>query len=609
MPKPKPKPKPKAPPRRAARNYLAQAEAYRRAVIAGVEPACRYIVQACERQERDLARQADPTWPYRFDRDAAERPCRFMERLPHIKGPLARLRQPFRMEPWQAFLITTAYGWLHKDAPPKGWAAQASGKWLGGKRRFRTVYLEVPRGNGKSFLLSALTLYALGADGEAGPEVYSAATTRDQAKIVFDSARKMAMNTPDLRAALGITIAKAALVVEDTAGTFKPLSSDEDSLEGLNIHFVAIDELHAHKRRAVYDVCESAMGKRDQPMMWIITTAGSDTSGICYESRSYLVKILQQTAIDESWFGMIYTIDRDESKDADDSKGDDWRSEAVWRKANPNWDVSVEPNHIARMAQKAMQLPSSQSNFKTKHLNVWVNADSAWLDMRHWHGCANPDLRIEAFQGRQALVSLDLASKIDIAVRLKLFWEMLPTTLADGKVEQREHYYLFADYYLPATTIAESTNDSYQGWREMGLLTETAGDVIDYSIIETDIRDDAKLYRPIEVVYDPWQAFDMAQRLQNDAIPVVEYRPTVANFSAPMKEIQALTMERRLHHDGDPVMAWMMSNVVCHKDAKDNIFPRKERDANKIDGPVALIMAIGRRLQTMAVPKPQIFFA
>lgn len=566
-------------------------------MIAGVEPACRYIVQACERQERDLARQSDPTWSYRFDAQAATRPCRFFERLPHIKGPLARSRKPLQLEPWQCFLITVAYGWLHKAGP------------LAGKRRFRTVYLEVPRGNGKSFLLSAAALYALGADGEAGPEVYSAATTRDQAKIVFDSARKMAMNTPDLRAALGISIAKNALVVEDTAGTFKPLSSDEDSLEGLNIHFVAIDELHAHKKRAVYDVCESAMGKRDQPMMWIITTAGSDTSGVCYEMRSYLVKILQQTAIDETWFGMIYTIDRDESKDADDSKGDDWRSEAVWRKANPNWDVSVEPNHIARMAQKAMQLPSSQSNFKTKHLNVWVNADSAWLDMRHWHGCADPGLSIERFQGKPALVSLDLASKIDIAVRLKLFWETHPTELAGGEIKDLEHYYLFSDYYLPSATIAESTNDSYAGWREMGLITETPGEVIDYSTIETDVRDDAKLYRPVEVVYDPWQAFDMAQRLQNDAIPVVEYRPTVANFSAPMKEIQALAIERRLHHTGDPVMAWMMSNVVCHKDAKDNIFPRKERDANKIDGPVALIMAVGRRLQTMAVPKPQIFFA
>lgn len=573
------------------------ADAYRRAVLNGLEPACQYIVQACQRQERDLARERDPAWPYRFDAQAATRPCRFFERLPHIKGPLARSRSPLKLEPWQCFLLTTAYGWLHKWGP------------LAAKRRFRTVYLEVPRGNGKSFLLSAAALYALGADGEAGPEVYSAATTRDQAKIVFDSARKMAMNTPDLRAALGISIAKNALVVEDTAGTFKPLSSDEDSLEGLNIHFVAIDELHAHKKRAVYDVCESAMGKRDQPMMWIITTAGSDTSGICYEVRSYLVKILQGTAEDETWCGMIYTIDRDETKDADDAKGDDWRSEAIWRKANPNWDVSVEPNHIARMAQKAMQLPSSQSNFKTKHLNVWVNADSAWLDMRHWHGCADPTLRLERFHGRPALVALDLASKIDIAVRLKLFWETHPTVIADGSIADREHYYMFADYYLPQATIAEGGNDSYAGWRELGLITETPGEVIDYSTIETDVRDDNKQFRPIEVVYDPWQAFDMAQRLQNDAIPVVEYRPTVANFSAPMKEIQSLLIERRLHHTGDPVMAWMMSNVVCHKDAKDNIFPRKERDANKIDGAVALIMAIGRRLSTMAIPQPKIYFA
>lgn len=581
-----------------SRDYLAAAAKYCREVLAGDVPACRWVRFACERQLRDLEREKnDRAWPYRFDKKAATRVCKFMERLPHIKGPLARERALLQLEDWQSFVLTTAYGWLIKAGP------------LVGKRRFRTAYLEVPRGNGKSLLLSALSLYALGADGEAGPEVYSAATTRDQAKIVFDSARKMAMNTPDLRAALGITVAKAALVVEKTAGTFKPLSSDEDSLEGLNIHFVAIDELHAHKRRAVYDVCESAMGKRDQPMMWIITTAGSDRAGICYEVRGYVLQILNGAAVDESWFGVVYTIDRDEMAEDDDEKGDDWRSEAVWRKANPNWNVSVEPNHIARMATKAMQLPASQSNFKTKHLNVWVNADSAWLDMRHWAQCTDRTLRLEDFVGQACGIGLDLASKIDIAVKLRLFWRTLDTMAADGTTRPMEHYYVFANYYLPATTIEESSNSQYQGWREQGLLTETLGEVIDYSVIESDIKDDAQRFGPLEVAFDPWQAAQLAQNLQALSIPVVEYRPTVANFSAPMKELQALAIEGRLHHDGDPVLAWMISNVVCHRDAKDNIYPRKENDAAKIDGAVALIMALGRRMATSAIPQPMVYFA
>lgn len=580
-----------------AKDFIAIANDYRERVLSGEEPACSWVRFACQRQVDDLEREiSDPQWPFRFDRAAATRVCRFMEKLPHIKGPLARRRVPLTLEPWQCFVYVVAYGWLWKAGP------------LMGKRRFRTVYLEVPRGNGKSFMLSGGCLYALGADGEEGAEVYSAATTRDQAKIVFDSARKMAMNTPDLRAALGITVAKPALVVERSASSFKPLSSDEDSLEGLNIHFVAIDELHAHKRRAVYDVCESGMGKRDQPMMWIITTAGSDRAGICYEVRGYVLKILNRTAVDETWFAMIYTIDRDETAEDDDDKGDDWRSETSWRKANPNWNVSVEPNHIARMATKAMQLPASQANFKTKHLNVWVNADSAWLDMRHWNRCRDESLSVESFAGEQSIQALDLASKIDFAARVKLFWRTMDTELPDGRVEPREHYFIFPSFYLPQATIEESSNSQYQGWREAGLITETLGEVIDYAAIETDIKDDCERYSPAEVAYDPWQATQLAQNLQAEGIQIVEYRPTVANFSEPMKSVQALAIEGRLHHDGNPIMNWMMGNVVCHRDAKDNIYPRKERDENKIDGAIALIMAIGRRLHTAATPAGEVFF-
>lgn len=605
-----------------AKDYVAIANDYMRRILSGEEPACSWVRFACQRQADDLEREInDPAWPFRFDVAAATRVCRFMEKLPHIKGPLARKRVPLTLEPWQCFVYVTAYGWLWKESPLAIDAAAVpadstnliirDGKVfnrLAGKRRFRSIYLEVPRGNGKSFMLSGGCLYALAADGEEGAEVYSAATTKDQAKIVFDSTRKMAMNTPDLRAALGIGVAKAALVVERSASSFKPLSSDEDSLEGLNIHFVAIDELHAHKRRAVYDVCESGMGKRDQPMMWIITTAGSDRAGICYEVRGYVLKVLNRTAIDETWFGMIFTIDRDEMAEEDDDKGDDWRLEASWRKANPNWNVSVEPNHIARMATKAMQLPASQANFKTKHLNVWVNADSAWLDMRHWHRCKDETLRIADFEGQESIVALDLASKIDIAARLNLFWKMMDTKLADGRVEPREHYFIFSNFYLPQVTIEEASNSQYLGWREAGLLTETAGEVIDYSVIEADVKDDCETYSPAEVVYDPWQATQMAQNLQLEGIQIAEYRPTVANFSEPMKSVQALAIEGRLHHDGNPIMAWMMSNVVCHRDAKDNIFPRKERDENKIDGSIALIMAIGRRLHTAATPAGVVYF-
>jgi phage terminase large subunit-like protein len=567
--------------------YVARANGYIRDVLSGKIPACRFVRQACQRQLDNLAAAKTDAFAFRFDVKAAERACRFIERLPHIKGPLARAKARFLLEPWQCFVYTTAYGWLHKWGP------------LATKRRFATVYLEVPRGNGKSAMLSGAGLYALAADGEAGPEVYSAAVTKDQARIVFETARKMAEQTPDLRQALGVTVGKTAIVVERTSGTFKPLASDEDSLEGLNVHFVAIDELHAHKRRAVYDVCETAMGKRDQPSMWIITTAGSDRSGICYEVRSYVVKILGQAAIDETWFGIIYTIDGVDGADGQESEADDWQSETAWRKANPNWGVSVEPAHLARMAQKAMQLPSAQANFKTKHLDVWVNADSAWLDMGAWNRCGDPALRVEDFAGEQCTIGLDLASKVDVAAKIKLFVR---------PVDGVDHFYIFGTYYLPTAAIFDGRNAQYQGWSTAGLLTETPGDVIDYATIEDGLVDDCKQFGPVEVAYDPWQALQLAQNMTAADVPMVEYRQTVANFSAPMKELQALVLSGRLHHDGDPILTWMVSNVVCHVDAKDNIYPRKERDENKIDGVVAAIMAVGRRIAAGLTSDPQVLY-
>lgn len=548
-----------------SRDYVAIANRYVDDVLTGRIPACKWVKLACQRQRNDLKRARTKAWPYRFDAELATRACEFIELLPHVKGPLAREKKLLVLEPWQIFRRTTVYGWVHK-----------AGK-LKGRRRFRMAYDEVPRGNGKSAELSGSGLYALAADREQGAEVYSAAVTKDQARIVFSTAAKMAQKRPALRASLGLEVHKGAVSQERTASTFKPLASDEDSLDGLNVHFAAIDELHAHKTRAVYDVIETGMGKRDQPLMHVITTAGTNRSGICYEVRNYICKILQGTATDETVFGIIYTID----------DGDDWQSEDSWRKANPNWGVSVDPGHIARIAAKAMQMPSAQPNFLTKHLNLWVNADVAWMDMRVWERCGDPALKLEQFEGQRCRIALDLATKTDIAAKILLFPKI---------IDDEQHYYVFGRYYLPAQAIEDGRNSQYEGWRRSGRLIETEGDVIDFGRIEDDVEDDVAAFTETEVAYDPWQALNLAQRLQAKGVPVIEYRNTVANFSAPMKEIEALARQGRLHHDGDPILAWMVSNVVCHTDAKDNIYPRKERPENKIDGVVALIMALGREL-------------
>jgi phage terminase large subunit-like protein len=532
---------------------------YMDAVRSGEIPVCKYVKQAVERQRRDL-KAWGTKGPYEFDQEEAGEWCEFIEELPHIKGPLAG--QNIRLEPWQCFILTTVFGWKKRAT---------------GTRRFRRVYIEVPRGNAKSTLSSGVGLKAAFADGEGGAEVYSAATTRDQARIVFKDAQGMARRRAELCRELGVEVLAHDIVQSSTASKFTALASDSNSLDGLNIHFAAVDELHAHKTREVYDVLETGTGKRPQSMLWSITTAGSDRAGICYELRTYTTKVLGRVIDDESLFGLVYTIDDD----------DDWTDEASWRKANPNWGVSVQPDVVAQLAAKAMQMPAAQANFKTKHLDVWVNADQAWMDMRAWDRCADPDLTIDQFAGEQCYIGLDLASKTDIAARIAIFPKVI-----DGQT----HYYLFGRYFLPEQAIEDGRNSQYRGWQVQGLLTATPGDVLDFQAVEDDVMALSTAHQVAEVAYDPWQATQLAQRLQTNGATTVEYRNTVGNFSAPMKELDALARSGRLHHTGDPVLTWMVSNVVCHTDAKENIYPRKERPENKIDGVIATITGLGRAM-------------
>jgi phage terminase large subunit-like protein len=540
-----------------SRDYCAIALRYANQVVNGKIPAGRFVKAACARQLNDLKRWKSTKAPFRFDPVRASNVCRFIELLPHIKGHKAGA--PIVLEPWQVFFLTTVFGWIKPD----------------GLRRFRRSYVEVPRGNGKSALSSGVGLYMLAADGEGGAEVYSFATTRDQAKIVFGDAQNMARQTPGLKSHLGVEVNAHTITVLKHASKFEALSAEGSTLDGLNTHFACIDELHAHKTRAVYDVVETSIGKRSQSLLWVITTAGSNRSGICYEVRSFVTKVLNGIVTDESQFGIIYGLD----------DGDDWTTEDALMKANPNWGVSVMPEVLLPLQAKAMSMPSAANNFKTKHLNEWVNADTAWMDMRAWDACANPSLKKSDFEGEPAWVALDLASKIDVAAKITLFKRLI-----DG----REHFYCFGNYYLPRDTVDLGENSQYQGWESLGLLTVTEGAVIDFAMIEDDLIDEARRFEVREVPYDPFQATQLSTRMAAQGLPMVEMRPTVLNFSEPMKTLEALVLQRRFHHTGDPVLTWMASNVVCHRDAKDNIYPRKERPENKIDGVVALIMALGR---------------
>lgn len=520
-------------------------------VLSGRQPACQWVRLAVERHVRDLERT---DWQYRFDADRANSVCVFIEALPHTKG---RWDSPtIILQDWQCFIVCSLFGWVDGD----------------GMRRFRTAYEEVARKNGKSTKLAGVALYALVMDEEEGAEVYSAATTRDQARIVFKAAKTMAERSPELREAFGVDVLAHSVTVEGQAGALQALSADANSLDGLNVHVAVVDELHAHRTREVWEVLETGTGARRQPLVMAITTAGTNRTGICYEQRDYVTKILKGTVVDETYFGIIFTIDDD----------DDWTDPAAWAKANPNLNVSVFEDDLRRKCRRAMTQSSAQPGFLTKHLNVWVNADSAWLDLRAWDRCADPTMEIDEFRGRRCWIALDLASKRDVASKIVLFED------GPGRIA------LFHTGWLPAETIEDSDNDQYRGWEIDGHLIATPGNVIDFDEIEDSLREDRSEFEIVEVPYDPFQATQLATHLIDEGFPMVEYGATVRNFSEPMKELEALIVSGKVRHNGDPVLTWMMGNVVCHVDRKDNVFPRKERPDNKIDGAVAAIMAVAR---------------
>lgn len=554
------------------RDYEALALNYARGVVAGLIPACKFVRQACQRQLDDLD---SAPHGYHFDAAKGARVCSFVELCPHIKGPLATKGLLLTLEPWQVFILMTVFGWVDDD----------------GNRRFRRVYIEVPRGNGKSAFAAPIGLYMLALDGEQGAEVYSAATTRDQARIVFRAAQAMAKKMPGFRKRFGVDVPAQAITQLSTNSTFQALSADGHTLDGLNIHIAIVDELHAHKTREVYDVLESGFGKRLQSMLWMITTAGANKHGICYEVRDYVLKVLAKDANDdaaESTFGIVYTID----------EGDDPFEESSLRKANPNWGISVDPKAVLQTASKAKQVATARPGYLTKHLDIWVDANEALFDTEQWRKCEDQTLDELDFAGDEMVSALDLASKIDIAARVNVYRRWI-----DGKA----HFYFFPKFWLPLAAIEEDRHPFYRGWEMAGHIEGTPGETIDFDTIKDDIVD-GSLGRNIQAVCaDPWQATYLLQKVAAEGLPAEEYRMTVQNLSEATKTFDAIMREGRAHHPGNAVLNWMVGNVVGHYDAKENVFPRKERSANKIDGAVAAIMGLGWFVQGGEESGPSVY--
>ena len=525
---------------------------YASQVVKNHIPACKEVHQACQRFIGDLTRDFD----FDYDATKAEKACKFIENLPHTKGKWAANKNDLELEGWQKFIVCNLFGWVNSS----------------GLRRFRKAYLKICRKNGKSALAAAIGHYMFSNDGEFGAEVYSGATTEKQAWEVFGPARLMAMRTPDYTEHFGIDVNAKNLSIIENGSKFEPLIGKPG--DGSSPSCAIVDEYHEHDTDDFVSTMETGMGARDQPLLLVITTAGDNISGPCFDMESEYKKLLDGVFEDERIFTLIYGID----------EGDDWTDPEILEKANPNFDVSVSGEFLLAQQREAIRSAAKQNAFKRKHLNVWVGAHTAFLNMEDVKQCEEV-LNIEDFIGLDCVIPVDLASKIDIVATPKVF-----TKEINGKT----HYYFFSKFYIPEETALDPKNDRYQKWVIDGHLIATDGNEVDFNEIQSDIKTDMDKHGAKEITYDPWRATQLAQGLQTDGANIIEFRNTVANMSPAMYELEAAINAGRFHYDGNPVMTWMLSNLVAKIDAKDNVYPRKQKPENKIDGVVALIMAIGR---------------
>lgn len=543
------------------RDYCKVGERYARDVVSGKAPACKWVRLACQRQLDDLKRPKG-SFRWRFDKKKATDVCEFLETLSHIKGKDWKSKHLY-LEPWQCFFITSIFGWVDKDTR---------------HRRYRKAYIEVPRKNGKTFICAGIALFLLCADGEPGAEVYSAAVTRDQARYVWELARDMVKREPEMQDHFGVEPLAHSIIIGSTGSSFKPLSRDADTLEGLSPHGAIIDELHAHKTREVFDVLNVATGSRRQSLIMMITTAGDNKAGICYEQHTYVQQVLQGRHEDDRYFGLIYTLDVE----------DDWTTEASARKANPNYGVSVLADDLQTIGKQAQASAESQNTFLNKRLNIWTTVGTAYFNMLAWDTvCKDESLTVEDFYGQPCIIGLDLASKKDLSAKIILF-------------KKAGIYYAFGKYYLPEDVISPGgpNYDFYRGWARDNKLTLTPGNRTDYDYIERDLLEDMANLRPIHVGVDPnYNAAQLTTRMLAAGVPMIDVPQNYQTFTEPMKTLDALMISARIKHNGDDVLGWAMGNVVAKKNYRGDVHPDKAQDVNKIDPAVALLNALSLHLK------------
>ncbi|CAI2936047.1 terminase large subunit [Aminobacter niigataensis] len=552
------------------RDYVKIATGYAKEVAAGKIPACKWVRLACKRHLDDLKKGNG--FEYRFDFGAAEAACQFIELMPHTKGSWAARGERLVMQPWQVFMTCSVFGWVSK---------------VDGFRRFRRAMLLVPRKNGKSAWAAAIGLYMLTADGEHGAEIFSGATNEKQAYEVFRPAKVMAQRNPEFREFYGIEVNAKSIFSAEDGGRFEPVIGKPG--DGSSPSCAIIDEYHEHDTDALLETMATGMGARDQSLLLVITTAGSNIAGPCYAMMQEARRMLEGIIEDDGLFALLYGLDAD----------DDWTTPAALKKANPNFGVSVGEKFLLTEQQRAINNARHVSAFKTKHLNEWVNAKEAFFNVQRWMESTVEGLKLSDFDKQPCRIGLDLASKVDVAA-MEITFKLDRCDCARAKelIEAGYQYARFGRYYLPDATIELGENEHYQAWHRDGLIMPTDGEMINYTVIRDDLLEYRERFQVEEIAFDPHQARMMVSELQAQGLPCVEVLPTMNNFSEPMKEMDGLIREHAIAHDGDPVFSWMLSNVVTKANHRDQVYPRKERVENKIDGPVAHIMALGRWMAT-----------
>ena len=498
-----------------------------------------------------------------WDERAAEKAVEFFGVLKHWKGKWAGQR--FELEDWQReCIIMPLFGWKRED----GW------------RRFREFLEELPRKTGKSTIAAGIGLYLLTVDKEAGAEIYSCATTRDQAHIIFDAAKRLSRPLGDR-----LTYYQRSIFNPKIDGVFMPVSSDYDKLDGRNPSGALLDELHKHSTRGIYDVMKSAQGARDQPMLCSVTTAGNNRQSICWEIHEIARQILEGRIEDDSFLCYITCAD----------EKDDWQDPEVWWKANPNLGVSVDYDYIESECKRAADSPAYQNTFRNQQLNQWTQQESRWLDMNSWDRCAG-NYNAESLEGRMCYGGLDLATTVDLAAFVLVF-------PPDG---EGDPYRFLPWLWLPEENMVERSRVDrvpYEQWVREGVITATPGNYIDHNRIVADIVKLKERFNILEIAFDRWGAAAVQSHLQDAGLAMVQFGQGYASMSPAMSDLLRLVLNQGIVHPEHPVMNWMADNMVVTQDPAGNVKPDKSKSREKIDGMVALLMALGRAIVNSAEPK------